>query len=110
MAPLGDSTEVKRSPNPFFYCGAKAGNILPLHKTEKSKNRRRKLWETKARRIKVRRKPKSLRKTNRRSTKKTSPAISSRSIHMRGGSHQPAAFEGSGVPAGADTPGGGYPT
>ena len=84
-------TEAKRSPNPFFDCGAKAANILPLNKTEKSKNRRRKLWETKARRIKVRRKPKkSLRKTNRRSTKKKSPAISSRSTHMRGGSHQHA--------------------
>ena len=84
-------TEAKRSPNPFFDSGAKAANILPLNKTEKSKNRRRKLWEIKARRIKVRRKPKkSLRKTNRRPTKKTSPATSSRSTHMRGGSHQPA--------------------
>lgn len=83
-------TEAKRSPNPFFDCGAKAANILPLNKTEKSKNRRRKLWEIKARRTSARRKPKSLRKTLRRSTKKTSPAISSRSTYMRGGSHQPA--------------------
>ena len=78
-------TEAKRSPNPFFDFGAKAANILPLNKTEKSKNRRRKLWEIKARRTSARRKPKSLRKTLRRSTKKTSPAISSGSTHMRGG-------------------------
>jgi hypothetical protein len=37
------------------------------------------MWETKARRIKARRKPKSRRKTSRRPTKKTSPAISSKS-------------------------------
>jgi hypothetical protein len=78
-------TEAKRSPNPFLDFGAKAANILPLNKTEKSKNRRRKLWEIKARRTSARRKPKSLRKTLRRSTKKTSPAISSGSTHMRGG-------------------------
>ena len=96
MAPLGDSRRTEEIPKPIFRLRGQGGRIisakiLPLNKTEKSKNRRRELWETKARRIKVRRKPKkSLRKTNRRSTKKTSPAISNRSTHMRGGSHQPA--------------------
>jgi hypothetical protein len=51
--------------------------MLPFNQTEKSKNRRRQLWETKARRIKVRRKLKSRKKTPRRSTKKISPAKSS---------------------------------
>ena len=54
-------------------------------KTEFAVNLRRKLWETKARRIKIRGKPKSLRKTNRRAIKKKNPAISSRLTHLRGG-------------------------
>src|SRR5674476_1258666 len=88
MAPLGDSHRSKEIPKPIFRLRGQGGriisaNILPLNKTEKSKNRRRKLWEIKARRTKVRKKPKK-------STKKTSLSISSRSTHMRGGSHQPA--------------------
>jgi hypothetical protein len=51
--------------------------MLPLNQIGESKNRRRQLWETKARRIKVRRKLKSRKRTPRRSTKKISPAISS---------------------------------
>jgi hypothetical protein len=42
------------------------------------------MWETKARRIRVRRKPKNRRKTSRR-TKKKSPAISSRFNDIKGG-------------------------
>ena len=95
MAPWGDSRRTEEIPKPIFRLRGQGGriisaNILPLNKTEKSKKRRRELWEIKARRTRARRKPKSLRKTLRRSTKKTSPAISSRSTHMRGGSHQTA--------------------
>ena len=67
---------------------SKRSNTLPLNKTEKSKNRRRKLWETKARRIKIRGKPKNLRKTSRRATKKKSPAISSRFNPHEGRPHR----------------------
>ena len=40
------------------------------------------MWETKARRIKIRGKPKSLRKINRRAIKKKSPAINNRLIFI----------------------------
>ena len=43
------------------------------------------MWETKARRIKIRGKPKSLRKTNKRAIKKKNPAISSRSNNIKAG-------------------------